>query len=213
MRDGWFQMTRFWIRRWIVGSLVGIVWLSVSARAQDPPRSAQANQEVDPRATSRVTLGGTQATPGTSVVVPIYFTPAQNVEVGRLKLEVTYVSVNLKFVKLERGVPAELRGVDVKAEVKEGKTDRGLETQTVTITASFPSPEPPAKGIPSGLMAHMTLNVVHDGRPASIGLRPTAEATELRTNRPIPNLRAVAAQVDVVAPGSQPLIACFFFTH
>lgn len=213
MQDGWFQMTRFWIRRWIGGWLVGVVWLSVSARAQDPPRSAQANQEVDPRTATRVTLGSTSGAPGSSVTVPIYFTPAQGVEVGLLKLEVTYVSVNLKFAKLDRGIPAELAGVDVKAEVKEGKTDRDLETQTVTITASFLSPEPPARGIPAGLLAYMTLNVGRDGRAASIGLRPTVEATELRTNRPIPNPRAFATQVDVLAPGTQPLIACFFFTH
>jgi len=126
---------------------------------------------------------------------------------------VTYVSVNLKFAKLDTGIAAELGGVDVQAEVRAGKTDRGLDTQTVTITASFLSPEPPAKGIPPGLLAYVTLNVGRDGRPASIGLRPTAEATELRANRPVQNLRVFATQVDVLAPGTQPLISCFFFTH
>jgi len=190
----------------IAALLLAAVWVS-------PRAAAQGNEEVDPRTTTRVTLGGTSGTPGTQVVVPVYFSPAQNVEVGRLRLEVTYVSVNLKFSKLDTGIAAELGGVDVQAEVRAGKTDRGLDTQTVIITASFLSPEPPAKGIPSGLLAYMTLNIGTDGRPASIGLRPTAEAAELRTNRPLQNLRAFPAQVDVLAPGTQPLISCFFFTH
>ena len=199
-------MNRFRIGIPIAGLLLAAVCLS-------PRALAQGNEEVNPQTTTRVTLGGTSGTPGMSVVVPVYFAPAQNVEVGRLRLEVTYVSVNLKFSKLDTGIAAELGGVDVHAEVKAGKTDRGLDTQTVTITASFLSPEPPAKGIPSGLLAYMTLNIGQDGRPASIGLRPTAEAAELRTNRPVQNLRAFSTQVDVLAPGTQPLISCFFFTH
>lgn len=197
----------------LAGWLTAAVWLSPSARAQGQTTRAQGNEEVDPQTTTRVTLGGTSGTPGSSVVVPIYFSPAQNVAVGRLRLEVTYVSINLKFSKLDTGIAAELGGVDVHAEVREGKTDRGLDAQTVTITASFLSPEPPARGIPPGLLAYMTLKVGQDGRPASIGLRPTAEARELRTNQPIQNLRAFATQVDVLAPGTQPLISCFFFTH
>ena len=205
-REGWVRSAIL-----LAGLLPALlVW---PARAQDPARRGPANQEVDPQTTTRVTLGGASGTPGTSVVVPIYFTPAQNVEVGRLRLEVTYVSVNLKFSKLDKGIAAELGGVDVQAEMKTGKTDRGLDTQTLTITASFLSPQPPAKGIPPGLLAYLTLAIGQDGRPASIGLRPTAEAAELGADRPVQNLRAFGTQVDVLAPGTQPLISCFFFTH
>jgi hypothetical protein len=172
-----------------------------------------ANEQFDPETTTRVTLGGTSGTPGTTVVVPVYFTPARNVAVGRLKLEVTYVSVNLKYAKLDKGIAAELGGVDVAIEVRQGKTDRDLDTQTLVLTASFLSPEPPPSGIPSGLLAYITLNIGQDGRPASIGLRPTVEATLVGTNQPVPNLRAFQTQVDVLAPGTQPLLSCFFFTH
>ena len=199
--------------RVLIGGVLAAVWLCQSAVAQGVPNRAQGQERIDPKTTTRVTLGGTSGTPGTSVVVPIYFTPAENLQVGRLTLVVSYVSNNLKFAKLDTGIAAELGNVDVHAEVKEGRTDRGLETQTLTITASFLSPEPSQKGIPSGLLAYVTLKVSETGRPASITLHPTAEAGELGTSKPVQNLRAFEAKVDVLAPGTQPLISCFFFTH
>jgi hypothetical protein len=188
--------------------LLACLLLSFPASAQN----RQADEQVDPETTTRLTLGGTSGTPGNGVVVPIYFTPARGVAVARLRLEVTYVSVNLKFDKLDKGIAAELGGVDVAVEVKEGKNDRDLETQTLTITASFLSPQPPPTGIPSGLLAYVMLNIGKDGRPASIGLRPTIEGA-LVSGEPVPNLRAFPTQVDVLAPGTQPLLSCFFFTH
>ncbi len=204
-------MNRFRNGVLIAGLLLASLALGQESSAQN--QGARANEPVDPETTTRVTLGGASGTPGTTVVVPIYFTPARNVAVGRLRLEVTYVSVNLKFSKLDKGIAAELGGVDVAVEVREGKSDRGLDTQTLAITASFLTPEPPRTGIPSGLLAYVTLNIGRDGRPASIGLRPTAEATLVGGNSPVPNLRAFATQVDVLAPGTQPLLSCFFFTH
>ena len=197
----------------LIGVVLAAVWLCQSAVAQGVRNRTQGQEQIDPKTTTRVTLGGTSGTPGTSVVVPIYFTPAENLQVGRLKLEVSYVSNNLKFFKLDTGIAAELGNVDVHADVKEGKTDRGLDTQTLTITASFLSPDPPKKGIPSGLLAYVTLKISETGRPASITMRPTVEAGELGTNKPVQNLRAFEAKVDVLAPGTQPLISCFFFTH
>jgi hypothetical protein len=193
--------------------LIAVLLLSsLSAAATCYSQTPKPNEEFDPETTTRVTLGGASGTPGTVVVVPIYFTPARNVAVGRLRVEVTYVSVNLKFSKLDKGIAAELGGVDVAVEARGGKTDKGLETQTLVVTASFLNPPPPT-GIPSGLLAYITFNVGQDGRPASIGLRPTAEAVLVRSNQPVPNLRAFQTQVDVLAPGTQPLISCFFFTH
>ena len=192
----------------IAAALLASLWLALPAGAQ----SQQTNEQVDPETTTRVTLGGTSGEPGANVVVPIYFSPARGVAVARVRLEVTYVSVNMKYSKLDKGIAAELGGVDVAVEVREGKNDRDLATQTLTITASFLAPQPPPTGIPSGLLAYVTLSIGKDGRPASIGLRPTVEAT-LVAGGAVPNLRAFPTQVDVLAPGTQPVLSCFFFTH
>ena len=170
-------------------------------------------EEADPRTTTRVTLGSATGTPGTPVVIPIYFTPAAGVDVGRLKLDVHFVSASLKFVKIERGITAELGNVDLRAEVRGEKNEKGVETSALAIVASFLSPGPPPKGIPAGILGYLALKIDEGGRPASISLRATAEAAELKTKKPVENLRASDGKVDVLAPGTQPLLACFFFSH
>ncbi|MBI1955497.1 MAG: hypothetical protein HYS38_03800 [Acidobacteria bacterium] len=172
-----------------------------------------AQQQAEAAKATRITLGSSSGTPGTSVVVPIYFTPLEGVEVGRLKLTVDFVSRNLKYSKMDPGIAAEMGKVDLSTEAKEGKNEQDLETTTLTITASFLTPEPPDKGVPSGLLGYLTLKINDDARTASISLRAAAEAAELKTNKPIENVQAVSATVDVLAPGSQPLVTCFIFSH
>lgn len=200
-------MIRLGSKTVIAGVLLASLGLSLAAAAQNQPANGK-----DDQTSTRVTLGGTSGEPGSNVVVPIYFTPANGVAVGRLHLEVSYVSVNMKYSKLDKGIAAELGGVDVAVEVKDGKNDKNLATQTLSITASFLDAQPPAKGIPSGLLAYITLNIGKNGRPASIGLHPTAEAT-LVSGGPVSDLRALPTQVDVLAPGTAPILTCFFFTH
>ncbi len=190
-----------------------VLVLASQTFAQEQQGGQADDAPVDPMTTTRVTLGSSSATPGTMLVVPIYFTPAQDVAVGRLKVGVNFVSANLKFSKLERGIAAELGNVDVSTDLQVGENDDGVETSTLTITASFPSEEPPEKGIPAGLLAYLTMRVEEEGRQASITLRASAEGSELGTNKPLEDLRAFDATVDVLAPGTEPIVACFFFTH
>lgn len=148
-----------------------------------------------------------------SVVVPIYVTPAEGVNLGHLKLEVNFVSANLKFNKLERGIAAEMGNVDLTSDLKLGKNEKGLETSSLTVQAGFPSSEQAQKGIPPGLLGYLTLKINDTGRPANITLHATVEGTEAGTNKPLTKVRAFDAQVEVLAPGTLPTIACFFFTH
>ncbi|MBI4460454.1 MAG: hypothetical protein HY648_10405 [Acidobacteria bacterium] len=172
---------------------------------------ASAQQAEAPKAT-RVILGSTSGPPASPVVVPIYFTPLEGVDVGRLTLTVDFISRNLKFSKIDPGVAAEMGKVDVTAEAKDGKNEEGLETTTLTITASFLQSPPPDKGIPSGLLGYLSLDVNADARPATINLRAAAEAQDLKTNQPIP-IEAASSTVDVLAPGTEPLVVCFIFSH
>ncbi|MBI3894878.1 MAG: hypothetical protein HY313_03000 [Acidobacteria bacterium] len=179
--------------------ILGGWWLSSPAMAQQ-------------QAATRVTLGSSSGTPGTSVVVPIYFTPVEGSEVGRLKMTIDFVSKNLKYSKLDPGIAAEMGKVDLNTEAKEGKNDQDLETTTLTVIASFLTPTPPDKGIPSGLLGYLTLKINDDARTANIKLNTTAEAAELKTNKSI-DVQATSATVEVLAPGSEPLVTCFIFTH
>jgi hypothetical protein len=183
-------------------SVLGILALSASNLA------AQGNATAKPN----VVLGGTSGSPGQSVVVPIYLSPPEGVEVGRLKLEITFVSVNLKHEKTEPGIAADMANAKVNGEVTLGKNDQGVETSTVTVTVEAPSGTPP-KGVPAGLLAYLTLQISEKGRPATIALRTKLEATELGSGKKLDQLRSADAEIEVLAPGTEPAVACFFFTH
>lgn len=161
----------------------------------------------------KITLGDSSGSPGENIVVPVYFAAVEGLEVGRIQLDVNFVSKNLKYSRINRGMAAESGSVDVRAEVKESKNDKGLETSTITIVASIAEPNPGQKGIPAGLLGYITFKVNENAGPANITLRATAEATELGSNKPILNLKTADAQVDVLAAGSEPLYSCFFFSH
>ena len=182
------------------------------AAVQEGSSGPKQKETFDPKTTSRITLGGTSGTPGEAVVVPIYFTPAEGTQAGTLKIQVNFVSANLKFGKIERGIAAETGNIELASDRQTSKNDKGVETSTVTIAAKVTSPDS-KKGIPSGLLGYMTLNISEQGRPAVITLRASGEGTALGSNKPLQNLRAVEASVEVLAPGTQPAVACFFFNH
>ena len=189
-----------------------VMVLVCQAAAQDQSGEAE-KAPIDPKITTRVTLGSSSGTPGTSLVVPIYFTPAEGVQVGRLKLDVNFVSANLKFSKLDRGIAAELGNVDVSTDLQVGENENGVETTMLSVTASLPSEEPSEKGIPAGLLGYLTMQIEEDGQPASITLRTSVEGSTFGSNEALENLVSFDAKVDVLAPGTQPIVACFFFTH
>ena len=179
--------------------------------AQGDPEKTQDQGPMDTKTTTRVTLGSSTGTPGTSVVVPIYFTPASGVALGHLTLHIAFVSANLKYGKLERGIAAEMGNVEFKTDLKPDKNDKGVETSTLTIEAS--SPESAKSVIPAGLLAYVNMKISENGRPAKIALRASAEGAELGTGTPAKNVRSFDGQVEVFAPGTEPAVSCFFFSH
>ncbi|MBI2815675.1 MAG: hypothetical protein HYX72_01925 [Acidobacteria bacterium] len=193
----WFLWTFFWT-----------VLVCNTGVAQEKAEKTQEKEPIDTKTTTRVTLGSSSGTPGTSVVVPIYFTPAEGAQVGQLKVEVNFVSANLKFDKVDRGIAAEMGDVELKNELQTAKNDKGVETSTLQIQAQAP----PNKPIPAGLLGYITLKISETGRPANIGMRAAAEGADI-ASKPLTNIRAFDAQVEVLAPGTQPTVACFFFSH
>ena len=187
----------------VIASLILTGWFTL-ASAQKP---------VEPKNPPKLSLGDSDGTPGGSVVVPIYFAPAEGVEVGELKFSVNFVSRNMKYANLKRGLAAESGNVEMHAEVKEDKNDKGLEVSTLSVLASIPSPKPGQKGMPAGLLGYITFQVNEKAGPANITLRATGEAAELGTKREVITLKTVDAVVDILAAGSEPLVSCFFFSH
>jgi len=202
-------MKRIARRRLLAGAAL---WAGMfaAASAQETAKPSQ-EKPIDPDTTTRVTLGSTAGAPGASTVVPIYFTPAKSTTVGRLRLEVAFVSRNLKFARLDAGIAAELGNVELHTEVQEGKNEQGLETSTLTLTATAPASA--QKGIPAGLLGYVTFQINEGAPPATISLRASADVAESVGGEAVADVRAFGAQVEVMAPGEQPMVVCFFFSH
>lgn len=170
-------------------------------------------QSKQPEGGSRISVGTASGTPASAVIVPIYFEPAEGVEVGQLKLQVTYVSANLQYVRSDPGLAIDSEEFEVRAEARDGHNDRGVKEQTVALTVSFRAPESQTKGIPPGLLGYLVLNIGEQAQPAIISMRVSAAAEELGSRTPIADLKALNGEVKVDAPGEDPAVACFFFTH
>lgn len=177
------------------------------AVAQDAPSQGSSTPEAN------VVLGGGTGSPGSSVAVPLYVRPPEGTEIGQLKLQVTFVSVNLKYGKIEPGITAEMGNITIETDTSGGTNEKGVETTTLTITATASGSDNSAQGIPPGLLLYIMLNIDEKGRPATIALRTKLEAREQGTNKLLPNVTTADSTVEVVAPGSEPSVTCFFFTH
>jgi hypothetical protein len=168
------------------------------------------DRPVDPKVTTRITLGSTSGEPGASVVVPIYFLPAEQSAVASARLTINFVSRNLNFSKVDLGAAAEQGNVEINTTAKHGSNEQGLETTTLEIDASVPKGS--GKAIPSGLLGYISLNISQSAVPANISLRADARALAVN-GATIAGVRAVGAQVEVLAEGEGGMVACFFFTH
>ena len=182
----------------------GLLSLAVRLPAQDA--------EIDVQKTARVTLGKSAAQPGETALVPVHFIAPKSIPIGRVKFSVNFVSVNMKFEKVEPGPVAEAGSVSFKTEVKPGKNENGVETSTVTVQAEVPQQS--AEGLPSGLLAYLSMRLSATAQPAQITLRTSAaEVAQLKASDPLPEVRAFDAQLEVQVPGYSPTAVCFFFSH
>ncbi len=193
--------------------LWNVMFLGLLGSVSAAQTKEQEKQDAEAKKFTRIKLGDTSAVPGQPALVPIYLTPAEGVEVGSVKMEITFVSANMKFEKLERGIAAEMADIDLTGDIKAGKNDKGVETSTVIIQTKPSNSEPRTRGISAGLLGYMTLKVSESGRPAVITLHTVAEVRDLGSNKPMTNVRTGDAILEVFAPGTQPAVSCFFFSH
>ena len=183
------------------------------AASQGTSRIVRENSGPDSAKRTRVALASNSGPPGSVVIIPIYFTPAAGVEVGRLKLTVNFVSASVKFGKLERGIAAQVPDLEFRSEIQFGKNEKGLETSTLTVVAGFSSPEPPKKGIPGGILGYLNLRIIEQAPAALISLRTTAEGAELGSNKPLTDIESPAAHLEIAWVDAPPNVTCFFFAH
>lgn len=197
-------------RRLLSASVICIALLSLCRASTE--ESGGVTKPNDSTKSTRIVLGSDAGEPGMSVTIPIYFSPAEGAKFEHLKVEIKFVSRNLKFAKFEDGIAAETGNLKIQTELRDEKDEQGLEYSILKVEASQPK-DAPAKAIPSGLLGYITFQINKEGRAADISLRVSADGTELVTGKPIKTISASDGKVRVAAPGSIPLVSCFFFSH
>lgn len=164
---------------------------------------------------ARLSVGSQDATLGSNVVIPLYFTLPPGVELRKLSAEIEWVSKNLQFVKVERGLAPETVGANVGAKVTQTvKDEKGLEHSTLLIQASVVE-ENPTRGIPSGLQAYLTFEISTEVQAAAIELRPKliSASTMGTSEQEITQAEIESGKINVELPGLPPYVTCFFFSH
>ena len=204
------QMMAVWRSRSLTGFAVLVAARLMALTPLFAIASAQ-EAEINVQKTTRITLGKTSGQPEQVALVPIYFTPPESIPVGRVRLQVTFVSANVKFDKVEAGPAGDNGRVKFSAEVATAKNANGIDTSTMTILAELSDPS--ATSISRGLLAYLGLRVGPNARPATITLTTSAEASRPGSSDPLPDVRAFGAELEVQAPNSGPMVVCFFFTH
>jgi hypothetical protein len=171
-----------------------------------------APKEDPPPPPPRVAVGEITGTPGSSLMLPLYYTPDPKVPVKDVSVEVEFVSNTLKFSKLSPGVAAEESGATVKGSVVEGKPDdKGITRSKLTVTADLPADKAKA-GLPDGLLAYLLFEVSIEAKPYAIRMVTKVNSASDPQSKPV-KVNAQNGLVMLEMMDMMPEATCFFFTH
>jgi hypothetical protein len=183
--------------------------MNMGGPAEQKPAAVK---EEPPPPAPRVAVGEISGTPGSSLMLPLYYTPDPKVPVKDISVEVEFVSNTLKFEKLSPGVAAEETGATVKGSVVEGKPDdKGIARSKLTITASLPADKATA-GLPDGLLAYLLFQVSLEAKPFAIRMVTKVNSANDPQSKPV-KVNAQNGLVTLEMMDMMPEATCFFFTH
>jgi hypothetical protein len=196
--------------------LVTVLPASFAAQAQIAPPQTNApepnGQETPPDPVPPyIAIGTVDASPGASLMVPIYYTPDSATRLRSFAVEIDFVSNNLAFQEAANGV---------------------VDSESLKLTSSVSNVPPDAKGVkrskirlvtttvdakeelPEGLLAYLMFNLSMDAKPFVIRLSPTViSAEDVAKASVVHKLSARAGSVAVLSSDVTPEMSCFFFTH
>jgi hypothetical protein len=163
----------------------------------------------------RVALSELSGTPGSSLMMPLYFTPDPKNPVRSITVDVDFVSNNLKFDHASKGTAADQAGAEITTAMTEGKPDdKGVARSKLRVTAAI-SDQNSKAGLPDGLLAYLLFQISLDAKPFAIKLLPTVvDATDVQTPpKKVAKVGTEPGLVVVQVLDVMPEATCFFFTH
>jgi len=219
LRSGKCEKVRSLAGLWLAGSLVfGMNLQGLSAAAQDMP-CLWDDEECAAKGSSGevplVALSELTGTPGSTLMMPLYFTPDPNNPLRSVVVDIEYVSNNLDFLKLSLGLAAEQVNADIQSSVTKGPPDaKDLVRSKLHVTVKLPE-ETAKEGLPDGLLAYLLFQVTLDAKPFAIQMVPTVVSAE-DTATPPKQVADVATEpglVRISVLDVMPEATCFFFSH
>jgi len=210
----WARMAR---RSALVFSAMALLLFSLEARfaaaqedgsAPAPGGATAAKEPVPEPPPPRVKLGEIAATPGSSVMVPVYFTPDPKTAIRSFTVEVQHVSNNLEF---QSAVDGAIEGLEITSSVTKGTPDeKGVTRSKFRVTVT----DKKSKGLPDGLVSFLMFNLSQDAKPFVIKLNTKAVSAEGQSAaQKVSNLNVVSGSVTVESSDVEPGMTCFFFSH
>jgi hypothetical protein len=177
--------------------------------------SAQAESAAPAGAQSvpRIAVGEISGTPGASLMVPLYYTPDPKVPLRSVAVEIEFVSNNLEFQKVAKGLAADSSGAEVTGTVTKGTPDdKGVTRSKLLVTTKLADANS-QKGLDEGLLAYLLFQISLQAKPFAIKLNPTVVAAEDLRAQKVAKVAADPGVVAVEALDVMPEATCFFFTH
>ena len=154
----------------------------------------------------------TEANPGDSFMIPMYYTPDPRTPIRSLVAEIEFVSNNLTFQKAKAGQSVEDAAGTVESTVTEGRPDdKNITRSKARIAVSVP--ENAKKGLPEGLVAYLLFQVSTKAKPFSIKLNTTIVSARGVRDENVANIKVQSGMVILDFPDNSPQAACFFFSH
>jgi hypothetical protein len=194
--------------------LAGLFLAQVASAAgqQNPPASGQNSEAVS---LPRVAVGEINGNPGSSLMVPLYFTPDPNRPLRSITVEIDYVSNSLKFQSAASGTAVEQVGARLNATLTDGApNEQNVIRSKLRVEISVPETQA-AKGIPEGLLSFLMFRVNTDARPFAIRLNTSVVSAETAQTPPqtVADVSTIPGLVVVDQGDMLPEATCFFFTH
>ena len=160
-----------------------------------------------------ISVGQVDASPGASVIVPVYYTPDPKTSISSFTAEIEFVSNNLLFEDASEGVVNENELKITNSLTTSIPDENGVKRSKLLLSVGLEGK--PKKGIEDGLVAYLMFNLSAEAKPFVIKLTPrivSAEDTQ-RPPRKVVNLGARPGSVAVLSADVTPEMSCFFFTH
>ena len=202
----------------IVSFFFTLICWQAAAWAQEtraePASGENSTQESSSDGLPQVSLSDIVGSPGSSVMIPLYYTPDPNTPLRSLTVEIDYVSNNLIFQKASPGTVTEQAGADVQTALTDGSPDeKNVVRSRLRLAFSLPEEQPP-KGLPEGLLAYLLFRISTEAKPFAIRLNTSViSAEDIRNPSQEAKVNAQPGMIVVEIPDMMPEATCFFFSH